>query len=436
MMKKNPQIEMKNWKKALILGLAMVFTAGVTFLIPEKRVTLSVPLKEVAFPQGFGFEEHEKMIQVMEENPIRQEFLMSLNQFSYRTAVEIFKGNEENINYSPLSLYYALAIATTGAEGETLEELLTLMGVKDKESLSEESGNLFRRLFLDNEIGQLKIGNSLWMNKDVVWKEPFVETVAKNFYASSYQMDFVDKKTEQAMSEWVSERTNGTLKPEIDLSPNAILSILNTVYFYDEWITPFEEGKTLEDIFYLEDGTPVKTDFMNQSYGSFGFVKGEGYTSSSLGLKNSNRMVFILPDEGISPKDLLSTSGLMKKVFEEGEDGFGEVIWKVPKFSFGSKIELKETLKKLGVTSAFEEKADFSSITDQMAYIDGVHQETHIAIDEKGVEASAFTQIVYAGSAQPVGKAEMILNRPFIYGIKASDGRLLFVGICENPMTK
>jgi len=33
----------------------------------------------------------------------------------------------------------------------------------------------------------------------------------------------------------------------------------------------------------------------------------------------------------------------------------------------------------------------------------------------------------------PKDKAEMILNRPFIYGIAAANGTLLFIGVCMNP---
>ena len=69
-----------------------------------------------------------------------------------------------------------------------------------------------------------------------------------------------------------------------------------------------------------------------------------------------------------------------------------------------------------------------------MAFISGINQETHIAIDENGVEASAFTQIDYAGAAMPEGRAEMILNRPFIYAVTTSNGMILFVGICNNPV--
>ena len=111
----------------------------------------------------------------------------------------------------------------------------------------------------------------------------------------------------------------------------------------------------------------------------------------------------------------------------------GEVVWKIPKFEFGSQCDLTKALQAMGITKAFQSDADFSGMTDDIAFISSVEQHTHIAIDENGVEASAFTQIDYCGAALPDGKAEMILNRPFFYGITSSNGTLIFVGVCNNP---
>lgn len=50
---------------------------------------------------------------------------------------------DTNVNYSPLSLYYALAVAASGAEGQTQQELLDLLGVADADTLAEQCGNLY-----------------------------------------------------------------------------------------------------------------------------------------------------------------------------------------------------------------------------------------------------------------------------------------------------
>ncbi len=109
------------------------------------------------------------------------------------------------------------------------------------------------------------------------------------------------------------------------------------------------------------------------------------------------------------------------------------MTWKIPKFSYGSSMDLTEALKQSGIRKAFGRDADFSGISDDKPLtISSASQDVHISIDENGVEAAAFTEIAYAGAAMPQGRADMILNRPFLYAIR-SQGQLLFVGICKNP---
>ncbi len=396
-------------------------------------------IREVLYPKAYAFDDFDARIRIGEENPVDDSFMAALNEFSYRTGSLILEGAGENMNYSPLSLYYALSLAASGARGDTEAELLALLGVPDRGFLSEQCGNLYRVLYRDNEIGRLKIANSLWMDDDmngepVVFKEDFVRQAAENFYAASHSVDFAGDAAGEAMAKWISANTNGTLTPEIKTDPEQILSILNTVYFYDQWIDRFDESKTAAGPFHLSDGTDVSCDFMNQAFGSAGFARGESFTRAGLALKNGGQMVFVLPDEGISPCSLLASPEQMREIFEGGKDGYGQVTWKIPRFSFGSALELVDVLKALGVSAAFAADADFTGITDHLAFISDVHQETHIAIDEKGVEASAFTRIDYFGAALPEDRAEMILDRPFLYAITAPGGGLLFVGLCENPV--
>lgn len=428
-----------HWKIWTAIVACVAVVIGIVSIFMHINNNSSGALLDVVFPKAYAFNAYDTQREVINANPVSDDFIIAVNAFSYKTASQILVEGG-NINYSPLSLYYALALAASGANGETADELLSVLGVADQTFLSQQCGNLYRRLYTDNEIGKLKIANSLWMSNNtewnIGWKDSFIKNAAENFYAHSFSVDFSNNKTGQSMAKWISDNTNGTLKPNVEINQEQILSILNTVYFYDEWIDKFDKAKTAADIFYLSDYTTVNCDFMNRTYGSHYFTIGDGFTRSGLSLKNAGRMIFILPDEGVSPRELLSTPEKMRDVFEGGEDGHGEVVWQIPKFNFGSKFDLVDTLKSLGVNSTFEQAADFSYITDHMAFITSICQETHIAIDENGVEASAFTQIDYAGAAPPQDRADMILNRPFIYGITASDGTLLFVGICENPIAK
>jgi serpin B len=423
---------------AVVASILVIISISL-LLSRDKEVNhYAKPILEVVYPKAYAFDDYDNRRKLREENPVDDSTIGTVNDFAYKTSSFILTKAEKNTNYSPLSLYYALALATSGAKNETEMELLNLLGSFDTQVLSKQCGNLYRLLYKDNEIGKIKIANSIWLDNEVngqpvVFNDTFVENAAKNFYASSHSVDFSNKETGNAMGNWISENTKGTLEPTIETNPQQILSIINTVYFYDQWINRFNKSNTIEDSFYLLNGGEVKIDFMNQTFGSTGFSKGINLTRASLGLKNGGEMVFILPDEGISPYDLVSSSEKMKEIFEEGENFYGEVVWKIPKFNFNSQLKLKDILKALNVKLAFEPSADFTGMADQMAYISEIQQQTYISIDEVGVEASAFTQINYHGAAPPEDRADMILDRPFIYGITTSNGSLLFIGVCMNP---
>jgi len=396
-------------------------------------------VKNPIYPKSISFEDYDSRSEVREKNIIDESYKKALNKFSCSTASKILNGQSKNISYSPTSLYMALSLAGMGANGTTKDEIFSVLGTSGKgiSYLSEQNSKLFRLLYSDNKIGKLKIANSLWFKKNVSFKNAFIDNAVRDFYASIYNVDFSDKGTGKLMSKWISENTNGILSPEMNIDKEQIMSIINTIYFKDEWVDRFDEKNTKQDTFNLSNGGKIKGDFMNHTYAVHGYVKGDGFTSSSLGLKNSGSMMFILPDKGMSIDDLICTPEKTALLFNEEDSKSGKVIFQIPKFSFGNSLNLKDTLKTMGIKSAFQPNADFSGITESTAFISNIKQETHIAIDEKGVEAAAFTKIDYMGSAAPnENVAEMILDRPFIYAIKSSNDAILFVGVVNNPSDK
>lgn len=411
----------------IILSLAAVAIA--LFIVNSYNAQ---PLAKVSLPKKYSFSDYDTAYEIKSQNILKQEFQSAYNDFSYNTAAQILTGQKDNVNYSPISLYYSLAMAACGANGDTEKELLTLLGTTDSAELLEQCGKLYRRIFKDNSIGKLIIKNSLWMDNDIKWKEDYVKRMADEIYAYSFSEPFSEKKTAKLMAEWISGNTKGTIKPDIKIDSQQIFSIINTIYFYDQWSNDFSKKETESDIFYLDEGGTINCDFMNKKEQSF-FRKGENFTAAAIGMKNGGKMIFVLPDEGTSVQNLIGTKDLLQNVFEGGSDGYGAVTWQIPKFEFGTMLNLVGALKNLGINTAFGDNADFSGITDSKAFISTILQQTYIGIDEKGVEASAYTSIQYSSSAEPSGSAEMILNRPFIYGITVDNRTMLFVGICNNP---
>jgi serpin B len=172
---------------------------------------------------------------------------------------------------------------------------------------------------------------------------------------------------------------------------------------------------------------------MHQTNDTGYYIRGEGYTKSYLRLYSGD-MIIVLPEEGVDVDDLLTEEKLWE-IFENGDYRSGEIRWSVPKFQTDTQLDLSDTLKSLGVTTAFSLNADFSEISTSGLYLSSIRQGTHIALDEEGVEAVSYTAAANVEAAEPDEDptvVEMNLNRPFIYLITANDGSPLFLGVVRT----
>lgn len=113
-----------------------------------------------------------------------QSFIESQSGFTFTTARELLAGREENLVYSPASLYYALSLAASGTRGETAGELYRFLGVEDPDSAAEYAGRLYRILYCDSSISQMRMATSLWVDQSMSLKEEFTKTAAARYYAS------------------------------------------------------------------------------------------------------------------------------------------------------------------------------------------------------------------------------------------------------------
>lgn len=371
----------KNFKFAAIMVVIVIVLSSFFFRINKMN---TYAIAEPEYPTKIGFEDLDEKINRRED--IDEKFLKNLKDFSIKSSSLVLRETDKDINslYSPISLYMALSMVSETANEDTQKEILEALNMDDIEMVRSETGKLFRRLYYHNEIGKLSLGNSLWLNNDVKFNNDLLDLLAKEYYASSFSLDFNDKESPKRISKWVSEQTGGKLGKNSDkfsLNPDDVMILINTIYFYDEWVDSFNVENTNEDEFYLADGSTVKSDFMNMTYGSHGFVGDDGYTVSNLNLKNGGQMVFVLPDEGVSPYDIVSDPELLNEALNAlstDEKQMGEVIFKIPKFNFSSSLELKDVCKTLGIENAFEITADFTNLSDTKPLFIGVINNPNI----------------------------------------------------------
>lgn len=417
-----------------------------------KAETLSAE-NSVMYPEAIDYNDWESFQAKRDENAVSAGFADALQLFACSSAGNVIASADKNVCYSPVSLYFALALAAYGSDGDTAEQLYSALGVKDKDELAEQCGKLFRLLYTDDGLDSLFLANSLWINKDIPFKDDYLNDAAEDFYASLFSVDFSDASVGEQMSKWVSDNTSGLLKPKVEVKPEELMHIFNTVYFYSQWQKQFEESATDKGKFTIADGSTVDCDFMRISDEGSEYTKGvtpwgAGYTVARRALKSGD-MFFILPDKGVELNDVLNgtatdlsephneadTEPYLKTLLADTDESSATIKWSIPKFSTDSTLDLVPLMQEMGVKDAFTDSADFSGISDTPSLISAITQGTHIKLEETGVEAAAYTEITMNTTSMIVDDEtiEMNLDRPFIYGVESEDGTLLFVGVCANP---
>ena len=198
--------------------------------------------------------------------------------------------------------------------------------------------------------------------------------------------------------------------------------IINAVYFKGNWASPFSKNATSKDTFTDKNGKETKIDFMHD-VGYYSYSEKDGVTVLSLPYKTDGdniSMYLIMADKPFSPEKVISSTELSSTYMRLS----------VPKFKVEYGGELSVLLKKLGVTAAFSDGADFSKMFTEPLLIDKVIHKAFINVDEDGTEAAAVTSISFgAASSMRPEPIDVSFSKPFTFAVRDNvTGEILFLG--------
>lgn len=335
---------------------------------------------------------------------------------------------------SPLSAAVLLAMVAAGAGGHTADEMVELLrldGPRDTRNAA-----LLADL-LDAEDVTLSVANSLWAAEGYPFEEDYVSFVQDTYGATLDEVDLGSQESADRIDGWVEERTEGLIDEiAADLglpSGNAVLVLLNTVYFLGTWTTTFDEAQTVDAPFTLDGGEVVDVPTMHRPAAELETSTGDGFQMLRLPYGEDERfgMEVLLPDEGVALDGLLER--LDAGTWAAAVDGLQPVSFPevaLPSFELRWDLELNEVLQSLGMVSAFG-GGDFTPMSPADPFLDVVVQKTYIRVDEQGTEAAAVTGGVMAESAGP---PPFRVDRPFAFTVSDSEtGTVLFLGSVHDP---
>jgi serine protease inhibitor len=339
---------------------------------------------------------------------------------------------------SPLSIAYAFAMARAGAGSATAAEIDRAFGFPS--SGTDDAFNAATRKLADPQpkgagTGRpptLLIGNALFTAAGQQVGKPFLGTLAAHYGAGVYPVDFHSARATQTINEWVRAQTADRIRKLFDhLDPDTRLVLANAVYLRADWEHQFGETPTEPAPFTRADGSTEQVPTMRQDV-RLRYAGGDGWQAVELPYTGSDLAMWIMvPSGDKSPDDLLSPSSMASVRASLRPEYLGLAL---PRWNFGTDIDLADPLQRLGVRQAFDPgAADFSGIQPGLHIDQAVHR-ANITVDERGTEAAAVTGATMLASAPAPPTLVVRADRPFAFVVvHRSTGLPLFVGHVADP---
>lgn len=339
----------------------------------------------------------------------------------------------QNRLVSPYSVASALGMTANGAQGETLHQMESLLG------MPSDKLNAFMAAYTSTLPAEgntrMSSANSIWVNDKASVDDAFLDTNTAYYRAGVFATPF-DAGAKERINSWVEDNTDGMIDGIVDsVSPDMTMLLANATSFDAKWTSPYEETQVSLGTFTAANGEAQEASMMGSIEHAYledehatGFAKTYG--------DGDYAFVALLPNEGSTLEEYIASldGATLRAMIANAENT--EVEAYLPKFESEQSIELVRPLANMGMTDAFDAKAaDFSRLSadalDQQLHIDGVTHKTFISVAEQGTRAGAATAVsIRTTSAMPDAEPKIVrLDRPFIYAIVDTQNYLpLFLG--------
>lgn len=336
---------------------------------------------------------------------------------------------EENFAVSPLSFRAALALAASGAEGETLNQLLAVMGFSSVEEMNAwyasvlEGVDRFDKYLSSGFIGKsdsaYRVVNSVWSNESLPgeFRPDYAQAIRDRLRAEAGSAP--GEELAGAVNRWVDEQTNGLIPNLLNDASNVSAILVNALYLKAGWLEPFVSAGT--NPFTTFAGETVEKEYMEVT-NSFSYYEDENCQLVSIPLEGGISMTFVLGE----------AENVVQKL---SQADYTRVHVTVPKFDLSTSLddsELKRFLLALGCNRMFSDASGFGPMFTEPLFVDDIIQKSKIKIYEEGLEAAAATAIIMKNGAvlNPEPPKEFCADRAFSFYL-IQDGEapeLLFWG--------
>ncbi len=390
--------------------------------------------------------ENDNTIQDMTPKTIRltaaaPQAITSSNNFGIDLFTKVAQAENKNLMLSPLSASTALTMLLNGCAGDTYKQLKGTLNYPSGMTIgdiNEAYKSLVDQLLNADPKVKLALANAIFYRNGFTVKDPFMAVMDDDYSAEIKGLDFSAPSALTTINKWASDNTNKKIQKVLDnIDGDAVMFIMNALYFNGDWSHQFDKSKTLDRPFYPDGGNTVNVSTMNGEVGSKA-VYGNGWKAIEMPYGRTNfTMVVIVPGGTLNTFNVSFTPESWNQLTSDLDEiaDFDKLTVIMPKFKFDYEKYLNDQLQSMGMVDAFNPyKANLSGISDQSIYVDFVKQNTFVEVDEEGTEAAAVTTIGIKLTSMPSQPDQFIIDKSFIFAIRErTTNTLLFIGQVIDP---
>lgn len=347
-------------------------------------------------------------------------------------------GQNQNIIFSPLSVFTALSMTLLGCDGPTKDQLRSVMAQRPRQGIHRTLRSIMDSFPASHSANvTLRMANALYYDdRQISLRDRFTNNVRRLYGASP--MPFQRPQPERAINDWIYRATGGKIQDFLEpgqITPDMVLMLLNAVYFQGTWKDIFDESQTSEREFTTASGQVVRVPMMSRD-GDYSVKVIERLAARVLelpfGTDDRFSLFILLPDQEDGLRDV--EARLDSQVLENAMSTMPQAsryMISVPKFTLREKTSMKEMLQAMGLTRLFTSEADLARMSPSPLKVAEVQHEAVIEVDEKGATAAAVTSVGILLISLP---PSFSVKHPFLLILRDKKARLnLFMGRVHDP---
>ncbi|XP_059193608.1 plasma protease C1 inhibitor [Centropristis striata] len=364
------------------------------------------------------------------EEPMLQE---SVTEFSMK-LYSFLKDSQpsSNLLFSPISIGGALFHLLLGARSDTQKAIERALCVPhDFHCVHLQMKKLREKL-----AGSLQMASQIYYNPQMNLSKSFIDQSIQFYEAEPTRLLEASEENTRMINSWVANNTNNKIQHLVDsVSPGTQLMLLNAVSFSGQWKTKYEMKPRKRQFTKLTGDMVTVPVLYHQKYmAAVAHVVELKAQVARFALTGDSSLYILLPRSStltdLQQVEERMTDTAVHQMIEQLKakaPQFTEVT--LPKIKLDVQPDMNILIKKLGLTSLFEEPNLCGLYSEDRLVLDEARHRAFLALTEQGVEAAAATSASFSRSFPAFSALQ-----PFIMLLWSDQTNVpLFIGRVTEP---